>query len=284
MKYSNVCVMMLLAISLVSCSNEAISTKEPLDDNRLVVDVVKNELIELNASYKPVQNSQKRMPKWLRWVVLSAADVAGAIYGGVGGACQASTFAWMITKDQLVTTDSQPTNIILNSDIFKEDNLQGIEVGSTGYLHNIVITSAFEKNQDLQRLSTEEIMSVIFQSLENETSTAISETEKNAIINSTNLIISSFNPNNGFEDFIDNVKEKTSNQDTKDALDICKIVLDGLQFVDDNDSLYVKSAIKIIKESSLNDSQKSILTDGISVANASAKLWKTNNTSHLNNN
>lgn len=59
MKYSNVCVTMLLAISLVSCNNETICTNENLENNRFIVDVVKNGLIELNASYKPAQNSQK---------------------------------------------------------------------------------------------------------------------------------------------------------------------------------------------------------------------------------
>lgn len=93
--------------------------------------------------------------------------------------------------------------------------------------------------------------------------------------NYTYTIVNSFDINKSVEEYFNDLKMQTSDQKKKDALEICSIVLDGLQCVDDNDTTYVKAATDIIKNSNVSQELKTTLLNGVSVAHASAKLWNT---------
>ena len=273
--YTNVFVILFLAVSLVSCNNESICCDQNLEDNVVAVDAIKSDLLDLNVSYKQVQSKQKRMPKWLRLLIFGAADVAGGIWGGVSGACGASSLAWTVTKAEMKAENNSQTTSSQMAPTFKENNLQGIEKGSIGYIHNSVISSAFVANEDIYEMDNEEVLAVVFQALEKETDTSLSDAEKAEVINYTNMIVSSFDTNKSVEEYFNDLKTQTSDQKKKDALDICGIVLDGLQYVDDNDTTYVRAATDIIMKSNVSQELKTTLLDGVSVANASAKLWNT---------
>lgn len=276
MKYTKVFVVLFLAVSLISCNNDNICYNQDIEDNKVAVNAVKSELFDLNASYKPVKSKHKKTPKWLRWLIFGAADVAGGIWGGVAGACSASSLAWTVTKGEEKKADyNSQSKYSQMEPTFKENNLQGIETGSVGYIHNTVISSAFIANDDICEMDNEEVLSVVFQTLENETSTSLSDTEKAEIINYTYTIVNSFDINKSVEEYFNDLKMQTSDQKKKDALEICSIVLDGLQCVDDNDTTYVKAATDIIKNSNVSQELKTTLLNGVSVAHASAKLWNT---------
>jgi len=261
--------MLLIASVLFSCSNDQLCYEHRNDD---AIETVKSDLVQLNVSY---QSKQTRAPKWLRWLIFGAADVAGAIYGGVGGACSASTLAWTITKPEMSTKTDYKDNTIQNAPVLKENNLQGISPETAGYTHNAVINSAFTLNEDLDKLNNEDVLSIVFQALENETGTYLSNIEKNDIVEYTNMIVNTFDTNKSIEEYFEDLKSQTIDQQKKEALDVCKLILDGLQYVNDSDTTYVTAATDIILNSNLNIEQKKTLIDGVSVANASAKLWNT---------
>ena len=130
-------------------------------------------------------------------------------------------------------------------------------------------------NNNICELRDEEIFSVVFCALEKETGNTLSNTEKSRIIDCTNTIINSFDVNKSVSEYIDDLILQTTNQQKKYALDVCKTVLDGLQYIDDTDTTYVKSVTETISNSNLSKELKKSIMDGISIADASAKLWNT---------
>lgn len=275
MKVSNVIAMLLISAILCSCNSEQLCNEHSVQDDAIAIENVKSDLMQLNDSYLPLSSNQKRMPKWLRWLIFGAADTAGAIFGGVGGACSASTLAWTVTKQEMSNTQNGTSSTAHIATPLKSNYLQGITPGSAGYIHNAVISSAFNMNNNICELRDEEIFSVVFCALEKETGNTLSNTEKSRIIDCTNTIINSFDVNKSVSEYIDDLILQTTNQQKKYALDVCKTVLDGLQYIDDTDTTYVKSVTETISNSNLSKELKKSIMDGISIADASAKLWNT---------
>lgn len=85
-----------IAICLTGCNKESEGSSVLSKEEVTSIENVKNELSALNVSYINNLNPQTRVPRWLRWLIFGATDVAGAIYGGVSGACSASTLAWTL--------------------------------------------------------------------------------------------------------------------------------------------------------------------------------------------
>jgi hypothetical protein len=256
-------------ICLTGCNSESSDLSSLNNENEVAIENVKNELSELNAIYK--RDAKTRMPKWLRFLIFGSADAAGAIFGGVSGACAASTLAWTVTKDEVSvdTTESKSESAI------KSDNLNDIEYGSIGYVHNSVIANTMIENEDIYQKSNEDVLTLVLAELENQTGTKISDSQRADIVSQTTLIINSFDVNKTIEEYYDELIEQTTDTKQKEALEICAIVLDGLQYVDDSDTTYIESVKTIVNNSNLDSELKETLLDGIEVANASAKLWNT---------
>ncbi|MBQ8064807.1 MAG: hypothetical protein IJ200_04025 [Prevotella sp.] len=266
---------LLIMVSLLSCTNETIN-KEPLDNNKTIaIKEVKSELYVLNASYKGSFSSQKRMPKWLRWLIFAAADAAGGVGGGVGGACAASTLAWNVTKDELKQDTGVQPDTTHHAQAIKSNSLEGLELGSAGYIHNSVISSVYYEYNDLSGMSTEEIINIVFNELESQTGVEMPASKKLELASYALSIIDSFDASKTVEEFFNDLIEQTANPTQKETLEICGMILDGLQYVDDSDTSYVDTATTIIVNSNLDSELKATLVDVISVANASAKLWNT---------
>ena len=77
-------------------------------------------------------------------------------------------------------------------------------------------------------------------------------------------------------DYVISLTRKTSDDNIQKQLKIIGQVLEGLQYVDDNDTTYITKAREIIENSKSSKEMKEKLLDAISIANASAKLWVTN--------
>lgn len=269
-----------IVICLTGCNKESEKLPTLSKDEVAAIESVKNKLSELNVTYKSNLVPQTRIPKWLRWIIFGAADAAGAVFAGVSGACAASSLAWTVTKAEVskvetTTTQTDPASAI------KPDNLVDIENGSIGYVHNVVIASTMVNNSDIYSKSSEDVLDIVLTELGNQTGTVISESQKADIISSTTRIVNSFDANKTVEEYYNELIQQTSDLKQKEALEICSIVLDGLQYVDDNDTSYIENATTIVKNSSLDSELKATLLDGISVANASIKLWNTDEISDV---
>lgn len=274
MKKTNVFIIAIaMVLTFTGCNNEVTGLPSLSKEQTEAIENVKVELGNLNDSYKDSQT--RGLKKWLRWLIFGAADVAGALGGGVSGACAASTLAWTVTKEEKVAeTRAQFTRIDDIADL-KDENLAGLDEGSMGYTHNKVISSAFKNNEDICTKSKEEILAIVLDELKKQTGTELSENQKKEVMEYTTKILNSFDSNKTVEEYFKELEAQTTDVQQKEALNICSMVLDGLQYVDDSDVTYAETATKIIQKSSLSLDLKKTLIDGISVANASAKLWNT---------
>lgn len=278
-----------MVLSFTGCSNEVTGLSSLNKEQTKEIENVKVELTDLNNSYKATAQT-RGLKKWLRWLIFGAADVAGALGGGVSGACTASSLAWTVTKSEtmaekpeqetatkttsLTETRAQVIQLSDSADI-KNGNLEGLDEGSMGYLHNKVISSAFIENEDICTKSNEEVMNIILDELKKQTGMDFSESQRKEVMAYTTKIINSFDSSKTVEEYFKELEAQTTDVKQKEALSICGMVLDGLQYVDDNDTTYAETATKIIQNSSIDPEMKKTLLDGVSVANASAKLWNT---------
>lgn len=272
--------MAVLFTSLCGCSNETIATSNTSDEN---VSTLHSDLKQLNADYAQ-ELQQTRGWKWWRWLAVAAADVGGAIYGAFQGkaienAVSASNLAMMIAKDNTkngstVLINPTDTFQLLSSIDFKQGYIDGVQEGSAGYMHNNIITSTY--NSTLQdRLAFNQIMDMIFSEIEKQTGEIVTEESNQSIYNNTKTVLDSFDINKSIPEFFECLKASTTDSETKQALDICGTVLEGLQYVDDSDTLYISKATNIVNASKIAPSLKASVLNGISVAYASAKLWAT---------
>lgn len=118
-----------IVICLTGCNKESEELPTLSKNEVAAIESVKNELSELNVTYRSNLVPQTRIPKWLRWVIFGAADAAGVVFGGVSGACAASTLAWTVTKAEVSKVETTTTQEAPASAI-KSDNLINIENGS----------------------------------------------------------------------------------------------------------------------------------------------------------
>lgn len=275
MKKTNVFIIAIaMILTFTGCNNEVTGLSSLSKEDAEAVAKVKVELTDLNNNYKTTAQT-RGFAKWLRWLIFGAADVAGALGGGVSGACAASTLAWTVTKaEKVAETRAQLTKTDDTADL-KDENLAGLDEGSMGYTHNKVISSAFNNNEDICTKSKEEVLAIVLDELKKQTGTELSENQKKDVMEYTTKILNSFDSSKTVEEYFKELEAQTTDVQQKEALNICSMVLDGLQYVDDSDVTYAETATKIIQKSSLSPDLKKTLTDGISVANASAKLWNT---------
>lgn len=87
------------------------------------------------------------------------------------------------------------------------------------------------------------------------------------------VVKDNFDTNSSISENINRLKTLADTQDKKDALEISGMVLDGLQYVEDADTTYIKRIDRTITDSNINPNLKRMVKDGVSVANASALLW-----------
>lgn len=266
----------LALVVLTGCSTEQAGMISDEKQDMQAYRAVKSELSLLNSNYRDLQQSTTtRLPKWLRWLIFGAADVAGGcLGGGVAGACSASTLAWNVTKPE-APTDDKSGSYSDQSDLKSGCN-DYLEYGSAGYIHNEVIYNLYNSDSvNLSSMSQEEIVSCVIAEYEKQTGTTLSATEKAAAKSYSMQAVKSFSADKTVEEYFDELKASATSDEQKEMLEVCKIVVDGLQYVSDEDTVYVKAVTQIIEKSDLSVSTKKTLTNSVSVADASAKLWNT---------
>lgn len=258
-------VSLLLVFASVSCSSETESVvAEKSESNQEAVSLLKEDIAAINNAYLPQQSSKgvRRMPKWLRWIISAAADAGGTLLSGdLSTGISASTLIWNVTKEEKsVATDKN----------FKTENIGYIEPNSLGDMHNRITRELYEKYGD--KVDTMSIQTIVERVAE-VSHKSISSTEKEKMIRMLTVVKDNFDTNSSISENINRLKTLADTQDKKDALEISGMVLDGLQYVEDADTTYIKRIDRTITDSNINPNLKRMVKDGVSVANASALLW-----------
>lgn len=264
---------MAMCMTTTSCSNDDEIVTPPSPKQKLEIEIVNDNLRLLNAQYS---QSPTRLPKWLRWLLVGAADVGGLIMGDVGGAASLSTVVWTVTgKEKNETNSSQiqtGTNLKV-PDAFKENQI--IANGIPGQLHNNIIIEATNNDPNLLCKPTHEIVNSILNEATLKTGVVYTVADKDQIYTMATQSAALFDSNLTVTDYMNRLKTLTTNKTEQEAMDACAIVLEGLQYVDDTDTTYITQATDIVNASSLPSEQKDMILKGISVADGSAKLWNT---------
>ena len=233
---------------------------------------LKNDLLVLNSNYEnnPELQTRFKFKLWFRVLAIVVADVACTIYGNLPTGITASKSANDIMNDLEEKLNKAPSSSL------KSNALDGLEIGSAGYIHNKVLIDMYEKyGESMDTLTTEQLLDLASNDVYNLTGEANLPLSKSDAVLLVDNVVSKMDLTKSISENIENLKTLTIDPELQSKLDICGTFIEGLQMVDDNDSTYFESANELIINSDLPTADKLELQDALSVGYASAKLWNT---------
>lgn len=206
----------------------------------------------------------------LEFLAIVVADVACTIYGNLPTGITASKSANDIMNDLEEKLNKAPSSSL------KSNALDGLEIGSAGYIHNKVLIDMYEKyGESMDTLTTEQLLDLASNDVYNLTGEANLPLSKSDAVLLVDNVVSKMDLTKSISENIESLKTLTIDPELQSKLDICGTFIEGLQMVDDNDSTYFESANELIINSDLPTADKLELQDALSVGYASAKLWNT---------
>lgn len=235
---------------------------------------LKSDLFKLNKTYENKETSSTRFKfkKWFRFLLVAVVDVACYVFEdhkcgtSVGGSSAANNLLTSIENG--LTSDKKKTAL-------KETALEGIEYGSTGFIHNQAIINMYEKYGDsLESFSTRELLDASMKEVSEITGcpyVRVSD-ETCALVDNA---VAKLDPDKSIAENMCSLKTLTNDALKQEELEICGVILEGLQMVEDSDTTYYSSATLLIEQSELPASEKLVLQESLSIGYASAKLWNT---------
>lgn len=233
---------------------------------------LKNDLLVLNSNYEnnPELQTRFKFKLWFRVLAIVVADVACTIYGNLPTGITASKSANDIMNDLEEKLNKAPSSSL------KSNALDGLEIGSAGYIHNKVLIDMYEKyGESMDTLTTEQLLDLASNDVYNLTGEANLPLSKSDAVLLVDNVVSKMDLTKSISENIENLKTLTIDPELQSKLDICGTFIEDLQMVDDNDSTYFESANELIINSDLPTADKLELQDALSVGYASAKLWNT---------
>lgn len=278
-KFTSLAIAIMVCVTNISCSNdEAAPVPTPAKNDG--VEELNANLRALNATYS---HANTRVPKWLRWLIVGAADVGGYLLGNVSAAASLSTVAWTVTGDDknkddeslIVGAEAIPLYANTTTAIkWGQQNTPVPGIGMNfGEVHNNIIKNAIMADSTLLTKDPNTIVNQVLDAASAQTGNNYSEAERFIIIDLAEKMMDCYNSDMSITQYMNNLKALTADQNKKDALDACAIVLEGMQYVDDNDTGYVAKVTNIVKASTIKPELKTVILNGVSVADGSAKLW-----------
>ena len=302
MKRNLIVFLVFSILAMTSCSNSnedfvSQPTVEPVTE-------IQTNLNALNNTYSHNVVGTRSIWGFLRKLAVCCADAAGFIWGGkLAGATALSELAdkYLPAVHSTKTSDSfvDPYGIVTESEpkqfrpdslwngIVKQDALSDLDSNELGYAHNKVILDHFkqgklpvqnpvyaqEEDQDVNQI----LSSGDFKQFEGSISSDKLYFSDQFTTQTLKDIIEPIKSNNNISvaGYINALVAKTDDNDIKDQLKIVGQVLEGLQYVGDNDTSYITKAREIIMKSKVSKQLQDKLLDAISIAYASSKLWVT---------
>lgn len=257
-----------LCLSVIGCSSSDVEETNKLSTKEVqALTELKSDLYAVIAEY--AKSNTRGLKKWLRWLIFGAADAAGFVTGGGAVAISVSTLAWTVTKAE--------KEISTNSD-FKDCAEVALDKGSIGYAHNELSQKIVREHQDsLLGMPIDQLAEIV-----EEESKAYPAIENKSVDREIlKQIISTFNADASIQDNMNAFKQFTNDPQKQEALDICGIVLEGLQNVSDENTTYIDQVNRLVDASPVGFQTKKMIKGGISVADASAKLWNSSELEEL---
>ena len=155
-------------------------------------------------------------------------------------------------------------------------NLEISEGNNDGEIHNTVIYNLYDRyGEEMFEFESEELLSLISTEVYNLTgsSPVSNDTNIEAFAAEMDTYTSAYLRSNSVNDFVTELK--VLHPDKADELEVLKVSLEGFQYVDpetDNGE-YAKKVVTIIEDSNIDSTSKDALISGVSIANASVRLW-----------
>ena len=296
----NVFIVLSLVFVMSSCNstNEDLFMSTPAPVPVEDVTDIQVGLNQLNNSYAKNVVETRSFWGFLRKLGVCLADAAGFIFGGgVDGASKVSELAdkylpgnsdksvsnefGMISKDGHIDDGGEQRK----QAVFKDCPLSGLKTNEVGYIHNKSILNRFSEGNMFTStyiLREQSIDGFLTPANYSEYEELMPEDKLYASqefsMQTVNDILEPIQNDNDISvhDYVTLLTRKTSDDNIQKQLKITGQVLEGLQYVDDNDTTYITKAREIIENSKSSKEMKEKLLDAISIANASAKLWVTN--------
>lgn len=257
---------------LTSCNNETtdVSATEAAKEESILQ--LKNELMILNDSYKIQTNSgpsKIKISKFWRKFWTALADGGAALLGGdLGGAVAVSELVWKVTEPEKASEGADSS--------LKASSAKNVEENSAGDIHNQTILDMYEIYGDtLSTLSMEDITKISLEESAKYTGKTYTEAEIEKTVSFVKSMIDAIDAEKSLDDNIANLKTLATTDAQKQALDVTAVIFDGLQYVDDSDTTFVKKVTEAIYASDLPTEMKKSLEQTVSVSDASKKLWNT---------
>lgn len=228
---------------------------------------LKNDLLVLNSNYEnnPELQTRFKFKNWFRCLVIAVADVAGTVFGNL------DTGIILSEKSNGLLDKIEGSLSKAPSSPLKSNALDGIEVGSAGYIHNKVLIDMYEKyGESMDTLTTEQLLDLASNEVYNLTGEASLPLSKSDAVLLVDNVVGKMDLTKSISENIESLKTLTIDPELQSKLDICGTFIEGLQMVDDNDSTYFESANELIINSDLPTADKLELQDALSVGYASA--------------
>lgn len=262
----------MFLFTVTSCSNEvddtAVSTAPELEK----FESVENEILKLNQSYEDAGGYNTRKIKLFKkiWraLTVAVADAGSFILSGFN-------VSTAVTVSKNINDIYKSFEGEVQQEALKKAPLNGLEPGSPGYIHNEAIIRLYQKYGDnLDSMDTRELVNATMQEVADITGDESYARPTKTTYDVIDIFVTKMDFNKSISENIEILKTNaTTSPVTKKELDICGAMIEGLELVDDDDTTYYNSAIAIINNSELPESEKQNLQDALSVAYASAKLW-----------
>lgn len=262
-----------MVFSVTGCSNEMDENLSKAEPKVEAVSSLKNDLIVLNGTYeaKLPQNTRFKFKKWFRSLVRCVADVGGWVVSGFKGSTFASASnAANVALDSFEEAVSGSTE----TSALKSAPLENLEPGSIGYIHNKTIMDLYEKyGEAIDTISTAQLLDITQMEFCSLTGDSCLYMSKEDAVRMVDGIVARLDVNKSVSENMEALKDLTDDPQAKEDLELCGVLLEGLQLVDDNDTTYFKEAGELIMKSDLPIERKNNLNSALSVGYASAKLW-----------
>ena len=270
-------------IIVLACIVNACSISNGVDsavEEKSEYDIVVEQINALNREY--FKDSTKA--GWWRRVLLLAVADAGVFIGthDISASISASTLAWTVSAT-IFEDDGGNSGPVTQVNGPRDDGSEGSGLDITdgtgsnvGEIHNTVILELYDEYGDaLCSMPTFEVMNLVAGKVADLTDTApnMVYAEVSGAVGEMEAYTDLYLNSSNIDEYIDGLIEM--HPEAAAELEVLRPTLEGFQFVDPetDDGDYGRELIEIIDGSGLGPRSKTNLKAGISIANASVKLW-----------